>query len=563
MDESFYPRMVRRVGESQSLRINTSVPQYSSQATSSSAPECRYPKPDSPDASIEFGLGDVRHTGPRSPINNRLPKSFWFHNQQHTRRIVVMKRRVMRRIPSSIRTTMMAFRGRSSTRIRQMIVSEPFHAAKIVDGQPVQMVRYHELPVTHRMPCLPLSSNPVKICELESPSPKSQSSLYLQKSLPPCLTIKIPKLTATTVEGRKVDPLIQPHCSVRTPPVFTNEAQATLNETRAWKIHADKTHKAYIRLSNAFQDTENKNRQLEDEIKQLKDKNEHLEKEVQKFRAARAAPNQQKAFADHFKMLFERELKKVESLEKELQIALEHSAEESKKVVTLEKNVELAINLADASTALAEALQANVPKRTTSQKSSRSTDSWSHSDEAKFHAIKLLVLSSSSSPSSSPPSSPSSASSSESNDRTGWTTAAQILDLPAPEDHSDLEICEDNQLDSSFPTVIELPITSESPTELPATPEPPIQSSLSLTLKSALPNVCRIPISPSFTLGSTTSASLDWCPSLASWEWCSVPDLRLTDFVKEEKKRRRCSGRVFEGTELASFRLGDCSNNSA
>ncbi|KAK8905115.1 hypothetical protein QC760_006314 [Botrytis cinerea] len=509
MDESFYPRMVRRVGESQSLRINTSVPQYSSQATSSSAPECRYPKPDSPDASIEFGLGDVRHTGPRSPINNRLPKSFWFHNQQHTRRIVVMKRRVMRRIPSSIRTTMMAFRGRSSTRIRQMIVSEPFHAAKIVDGQPVQMVRYHELPVTHRMPCLPLSSNPVKICELESPSPKSQSSLYLQKSLPPCLTIKIPKLTATTVEGRKVDPLIQPHCSVRTPPVFTNEAQATLNETRAWKIHADKTHKAYIRLSNAFQDTENKNRQLEDEIKQLKDKNEHLEKEVQKFRAARAAPNQQKAFADHFKMLFERELKKVESLEKELQIALEHSAEESKKVVTLEKNVELAINLADASTALAEALQAN------------------------------------------------------SNDRTGWTTAAQILDLPAPEDHSDLEICEDNQLDSSFPTVIELPITSESPTELPATPEPPIQSSLSLTLKSALPNVCRIPISPSFTLGSTTSASLDWCPSLASWEWCSVPDLRLTDFVKEEKKRRRCSGRVFEGTELASFRLGDCSGSSA
>ncbi|TGO56319.1 hypothetical protein BCON_0079g00130 [Botryotinia convoluta] len=503
MDESFCPRMVRRISGVESLRINTCVPQYMSQATSSSAPECRYPISDSPRASIDLDLGEVRHTGSMSATKNRLQKYFWLHHH-HTRRIVFMKRKIMRRIPTSIRTTLMAFRGRSSTKIRQMIVSEPFNVAKIVDGQPVQMARYHELPVAPRMPCLPLSSNPVNL----------------------------PKLTATTVEGRKVDPFIQPHRSVRAPPVFTREARATLNETRAWQIYAEKTHKAYINLSNAV-------RELEEEIHQLKDKNEQLEEEVRKFRAARAAPSQQKAFADHYKMLFERESKKVEFLENELQIALQHSAEESKKVAMLAKNVELAINLADASTALAETLQANVPKRTISQRSSKSTESWSHSDEAKFHTVKLLVDSSSTTPLI---------------DCTGWMTAAQILELPAPEDHSDLEVCENIPSKSDSPILI----------ELPTTPESPIQPSPIFTLKTLLcPTVSRIPISPSFTLSSAPSANLDWCPSLATWEWCSVPDLRLTDFSKEDKKRRRCSGRVFEGTQLASFRLGDCSGSSA
>ncbi|KAF7947605.1 hypothetical protein EAE96_008687 [Botrytis aclada] len=550
MDESFSPRMVKRVSGIESLRINTSVPQYLSQATSSSAPECLYPISDSPRPSTEFDLGGVGRTGPMSPTKNRLQKYFWLHNP-HNRRIVVMKRRIMRRIPTPIRTTIMAFRGRSSTKIRKMIVSEPFNVAKIVDDQPVQMARYHELPVAPRMLCLPLSSNPVNVSELESPSANSQSSLCLQNSLPPCLTTNIPKLTATTVEGRRVDPTIQPHLSVRAPPVFTREAQATLNETRAWKIYAEKSHKAYVKLSNAVREVETMDRELEDEICQLRNKNEQLEEEVQKFRAAQAAPNQQKAFADHFKMLFERESKKVEFLENELQIALKHSAEESKKVAMLEKNVELAINLADASTALAETLQANVSKRTTSLRSSKSTESLSHSDEAKFHAVELVVPSSSTTPA-------------KANDRAGWMTAAQILELPIPEDHLDLEICEDNQSESNSPNLIELPTTPKSPTELPGTPESPIQSSHLLTLDSLLrPTACRIPISSSFTLGSTASASLVWCPSLATWEWCSVPDLRLTDFIKEEKKRRRCSGRVFEGIELASFRLGDCSGSSA
>ncbi|TGO68861.1 hypothetical protein BELL_0805g00040 [Botrytis elliptica] len=558
MDETFYPRMVGRISGIESLRINTSVPQYVSQATSSSAPECRYPISDSPRASIDLDLREVRHTKSMSPTKNRLQKYFWPHHQ-HTRRIVVMKRKIMRRISTPMRTTLMAFRGHSSTKIRQMIVSEPFNVAKIVDGQPVQMARYYELPAAPRI-CLPLNSNPVNVSELESPSPNSQSSLYLQDSLLPGLTIKLPKLTATTVEGRKVDPTIQPHRSVRTPPIFTREAQATLNETRAWKIYAEKTHKAYVKLSNAVREVEKMDRQLEEEIHQLKYKNEQLEEEVRKFRAARAAPSQQKAFADHFKMLFERESKKVEFLENELQIALKHSAEESKKVVMLEKNVELAINLADASTALAETLQANVPKRTSSQRSSKSTKSWSDSDEAKFHVVKLLA----SSPSSTIPSLDSSPMPLSSDDCTGWMTAAQILELPAPENHSDLEVCEAIPSKRNSPTMIELPITPESPTELPVSPESPIQPSPTFTLKILVsPTVCRIPIPSSFTLSSAASASLDWCPSLSTWEWCSVPDLRLTDFVKEDKKRRRCSGRVFEGTELASFRLGDCSGSSA
>ncbi|TGO88734.1 hypothetical protein BPOR_0144g00040 [Botrytis porri] len=426
----------------------------------------------------------------------------------------------------------MTFRGRSSTEIRQMIVSEPFNVAKIVDGQPVQMARYHELPVAPRMPCLPLSSNP----------------------------FNLPILTATTVEGRIVDPSIQPHRSVRAPPVFTKEARATLSETQAWKIYAEKTHKAYIKLTKAVREVENMDRQLEEEIQQLKDKNEKLEEEVQKFRAARAAPSQQKAFADHYKMLFERESEKVEFLENELQIALKHSAEESKKVAMLEKNVELAINLADASTALAETLQANVPKRTTSQRSSRSTESWSASDEEKFHVVKLLASSSSSAT----PSLDTSPMSLSSDDCTGWMTAAQILELPAPEEHSDLEVCEDFPSEIDPPTLIELPTTPESPAELPGSSKSPIQPSPTLTLQTLLfPTVSRIPISSSFTLSSAASANLNWCPSLATWEWCSVPDLKLTEFLKEDKKRRRCSGRVFEGTELASFRLGDCSGSSA
>ncbi|KAF7886453.1 hypothetical protein EAF00_010556 [Botryotinia globosa] len=549
MDESFCPGMVRRLSGIESLRINTSVPQYMSQATSSSAPECRYPISDSPRASIDLDIGEIRRTGSMSPTKNRLQKYFWLHHQ-HTRRIVIMKRKIMRRISTPMRTTLMAFRGRISTKIRRMTVSEPFNVAKIVDGQPVQMARYYELPVAPRMPCLPLSSNPANFSELESPSPNSQSSLC-HNSLPPCLTIKLPKLTATTVEGRKVDPLIQPHRSVRIPPMFTREAQATLNETRAWKIYAEKTHKAYIKLSNAVREVENMDRQLEEEINQLKNKNEQLEEEVRELRAARAAPSQHKAMADHFKMLFERESKKVEFLENKLQIALKHSAEESKKVVMLEKNVELAINLADASTALAETLQANVLKRTISQETSKSTESWSHSDEAGFHTVELPVDSSS-------------ASKTSLLDRAGWMTAAQILELPVPENHSDLEVWENIPSEIDSPTLIELPITPESPTELPASPEFPIQPSPTSTLKTLFcPTVCRIPISSSLTLSSAASASLDWCPSLATWEWCSVPDLRLTDFLKEDKKRRRCSGRVFEGTELASFRLGDCSGSSA
>ncbi|KAF5872379.1 uncharacterized protein Bfra_005738 [Botrytis fragariae] len=542
MDESFCPRMVRRISGIESLRINTSVPQYVSQATSSSAPECQYPISDSLRASIDLDLGEVGH---RVNVANQKssPEILWASSSTYKA------------------TTIMAFRGRSSTKIRQIIAAEPFNVAKIVDGQPVQMFRYHELPVAPRMPCLPLSSNPVNVSELESPSPNSQSSLCLQNSLPPCLTIKLPKLTATTVEGRKVDPLIKPHRSVRTPPMFTREAQATLNETQAWKIYAEKTHKAYIKLSNAVQEVENMDRQLEEDIHQLKDKNEQLEEEVRKFRAARAAPSQQKAFAEHFKMLFERESKKVESLENELQIALKHSAEESKKVVMLEKNVELAINLADASTALAETLQANFSKRTILQRSSEWTESWSNSDEAKFNVVKLLASSSSSTT----PSLDSSPMPLSSNNCTGWMTAAQILELPVPEDYSDLEVCEEIPSKSDSPILVELPIILESPTELPGTSEFPILPSPTFTLNKTLfcPTVPRISISPSFTLSSAASASLDWCPSLATWEWCSVPDLRLTDFAKEDKKRRRCSGRVFEGTELASFRLGDCSGSCA
>ncbi|KAF7869642.1 hypothetical protein EAF04_004426 [Stromatinia cepivora] len=590
-----YPRSIRRMEGTPSLRIDTSMAQTSSQATSSSASEYQNPTSESPHTPIEVDFGGVRKTWPTSATENRFRNSLMFQNPPRTGRMIVMKRNIIRKIPSPIRTALMALRGRSPTKIRQ-IVSEPFDVVKIVDGQPQPMDRYYELTeMAPREPCIPLSSHPVHISELEamsersfsmmSPMPGPRSDLCFQKSSPPCLTIMIPELSATTVDGETVDPSMQPHRPVRASP--------TLTEVRAWKIHSDNARKACIKLGQVIEQVEVKNqrledenRQLEDKNRQLEDKNRQLEEELQEIRATRAAPSQHKAFADHFRMLFERELKKVELLEKELEAALAHATEKTQKVEKLQKQVELALELADASAAYAEALKLNNTKRSSSQKSSESTESWSHSDEAKFFAVEVPTPSRPPSPTVSMiPSLNSSISTSESDDddRKGWMTATQILGGSASDDDSDLRPIEPIELPTILDSPTDLPTFPNSPTEqtpalipiialshptsTPRTTSPTTLNCISFNhnITSCIgrhPAVFRIPISstpdtPAF------SASVGWCPTLDMWEWCSVPEVTLTDFVAEEKKKRRSSGRVFQGSELMSFRLsaGSASGN--
>ncbi|KAJ8060587.1 hypothetical protein OCU04_010898 [Sclerotinia nivalis] len=574
-----YPRSIRRVDGTPSLRIGTSMGQTSSQATGSIS--------ESPRPSIEVDFGEIRKTWPTSATKNDFRNSLVFQNPPRTKRMVVMKRNIIRKIPGPIRTAMMALRGRSSTKIRH-IVSEPFNVAKIVDGQPQPMDRYHELTeMAPREPCIPLSSHPVHISELEamnersfsmvSPMPGPRSDLCFQKSSPPCLTIMIPELSATTVDGETVDPSMQPHRPVRASP--------TLTEARAWKIHSDNARKACIKLGQVIEQVEVKNQRLEDENgqlenknRQLEDKNRELEEELQEMRITRAAPSQHKAFADHFRMLYERELKKVDLLEKELETALAHATEKSEKVKKLQKQVELALELADASAAYAEALELNNPKRSSSQKSSESTESWSHSDEAKFFAVELPTPSLPPSPTvSTIPLLNSSISiyESDDDDRKGWMTASQILGGSASDDESDLRPIEPIEIPTILDTPTDLPTLPNSPTEqkaslipittlshptfTPRTTSPTTLNRISFNHNitprvGRHPAVFRIPISstpdtPAF------SASVSWCPTLNMWEWCSVPEVELTDFVAEEKKKRRSSGRVFRGSELMSLRL--------
>ncbi|APA12932.1 predicted protein [Sclerotinia sclerotiorum 1980 UF-70] len=564
--------------------------QNSSQATGSMSELPRTP--------IEVDFREVRNTW-LNP-ENRFRNSLVFQNSPHTGRMVVMKRNIIRRIPTPIRTALMALRGKSSTKIRH-IVSEPFNISKIVDGQPQPMYR-HEFnrfnEMTPREPWIPLSSHPFRISELEavnersammSPMPGPRSNLSFQKSSSPSLTIMIPELSATTVDCETVDPSTQPHCSVR-------RASPTLTEARAWKIHSDNARKACTRLGQVIEQVEVKNRKLEDENeqlvsknRQLEGKNRQLEEDFQEMRIARVAPSQYKVFADHFKMLYDRELKKVNSLEKELETALADATEKSEKVKKLQKQVDLVLELADASAAYAESLKLSNPKRSSTQKSTESAESWGHSDEEKFFSVKLPAPSRPPSPTVSMiPSLSSSTSTSESesddDDRKCWMTASQILDGPASDDESDLRPVEHTEIPTILNSLTDLPTlpnsqSEETPPLIPTTTLSPPAFTAGTTPLTTLnhvsanhkitcrvgpphPAVFRIPISstpdtPAFT------ASVSWCPTLDMWEWCSVPEVKLMDPVAEEKKKR-CSGRVFHGSELMSFRLsaGNSSGNA-
>ncbi|CAD6448663.1 f895fbcc-e109-401c-9281-67aaebf42b2c-CDS [Sclerotinia trifoliorum] len=579
-----YPRSTSSVDGTPSLRVDASMAQDSSQTTGS--------MPESPCTSIEFDFRGVRMTWPAP--KNCFRNSLVFQNAPRTRRMVLMKRNIIRKIPAPIRTALMALRGKSSTKIKH-IVSEPFNVSKIIDGHPQHMDRYDKFnEMAPREPCIPLSSHPFRISELDamnerspmmSPMPGPRSDLCFQKSSPPCLTIKIPELSTTTVDGKTVDPSMQRHRPVRTSP--------TLTEARAWKIHSENARKACIKLGHAIDQVEVKNRkleddneQLEDKNRQLKDKNRQLEEYLQEMRTARAAPSQYKVFSDHFRMLYERELKKVDLLEKELETALADATEKSEKVKKLQKQVDLALELADASTAYAESLKLKNPKRYSSQKSTESTESWGHSDEEKFFSVKRPTPSRPPSPTVSMiPSLDSSTSTSESDDeddgdddddRKGWMTASQILGDTASYDESDLHPVEHTEIPTILNSTTELPTLPNFPTEktllhvptttlsppafTPGTTPPTTLNHVSLNHNITCrvgpphPAVFRIPISstpdtPAF------SASVSWCPTLDMWEWCSVPEVKLTDFVADEKKKKRCSGRVFHSSELMTLRL--------
>ncbi|QSZ34336.1 hypothetical protein DSL72_005927 [Monilinia vaccinii-corymbosi] len=482
-----------------------------------------------------IGLSDL----PRSQGHSRenlLPAML--ENRPHTGRVVIMKRRFIRKMPSPIRTNLAGLHGRTSTKIRQ-IISEPFDVVKVVDGKPE--ILHRQLIMGQREPPTLLSSNPLSVSELSAfkerfpvtspilrPRPASTPShpvtaqksaaseleatavaprpetaspmLCLQDSSPPRLTIMIPELTITTVDGNITSFSKQPDLTIKPPSNSSRAAQATLNETYAWKSHADNARSCNAVLSQRV-------RQLEEEMQ-----------------AFRAAASQQKVFAEHFKMLFEKVSKQVEKLEKELERAVERAA-----------------------TAEASASRSRIPKRPLSHDTAKSTESWSHSDEAKFHAV------------SSPPSptvsmipSPSSPSlfSTEPDYRKGWVTAAQILDGPEPDDQPDPEDTENSQPGPESLALIEIPASATRTPSTDSVNRIIFNHNVHARIRNR-PPVFRIPISP-----VQNTIVFDWCPSLSTWEWCSVPDLTLGDFVENEKKIKKRFGRVFQGAELVSLKLG-------
>ncbi|ESZ95402.1 hypothetical protein SBOR_4258 [Sclerotinia borealis F-4128] len=469
-------------------------------------------------------------------------------NSPHTGRMVVMKRNIMRKIPSPIRTALMTLRGGTTIKIRRMI-SEPFNVVKFVDGEPVLMHRYHELVMDPRDPCIPLSElqainerfpmtmspsrgrgsagTPTHTVAAQAPAALESATaapvLCLQRSSPRHLTINAPDLSSTTVDGKTVDPSTQPHRPIRPPPASSSET------SRAWRTHAENARKSYMKLSRAV-DT------IFQEKQQLEDRNRQLEEELQ---TQRAAASQQRAFLSHFKMMLERESMKVELLEKKLENAAEVAA-------------------------ATEASKANNVKRSSSQRTAESTESWSYSDEAKFHAVKFPIPFPPPSPTVSMiPSGNSSISTAETDDRKGWVTATKILTGSGSEDQSDHEGSKDSENHQPEPAS---PI--ELPTELPTEPTTPathpaftIRTTLNhINFNSSIdsritrhPAFFRIPISP--IQETLASACVDWCLELFGWEWCSVPDLKLVDPFAGEKRRRRGFGRVFQGRELVDLRL--------
>lgn len=461
--------------------------------------------------------------------------------------MVVLKRKLFRKVHSPIRAVMMPLRGRTSTQVTQMI-SEPFNVAKIVNGQPETMYRYdrpedvhqyHELPVMTGVNIIKSEAMSVRMGTPSTPEPQSAS--------PPHLNIKIPELRATTVEGKTFNPFAQTHHSVRSPLILTAAAQATLNETRAWKIHADRARKAYTRLSEVVREVEDRNRQLEDENTQLQTKNRQIEEEIQKLLVSQAIQSQQKFVADHFKMLFEKETKKVESLRKELKTARTHIAEESKKVEMAEKMVQLALEVADPSIGHAEAVEFNNLNRSWSQQSARSNESWSHSDDAKFSVAELPILFSLSSPAMFVDDDI------VDNKNISWT-AKQILEGFKSDGRSDLELADDNPSGLGSPVLTELSASFESdpeeqvpiePTELPTVAD----SSTELPTISKSPAEFRfsfkLPIRPSSAYNIAANTTLNR----------NVAEVMLTDLAAKDQKKRRSSGRVFQGNELMSFRL--------
>lgn len=595
-----YPRTISRVTGPQGLTIDTFFPQNSSPA-SSHFPDSLLDSLRSP---IELGLSDSR---PHSR-EHLLPGMS--QNCPHTGRLVVMKRNIIRRIPTPIRTALITFRGRTSGRIRQLR-SEPFDIAKLIGKKRENLHRLSQFVVesgellisnstningpstTDEIRCARTRSQPAMrqapiASQTRAKTSRSASAgpvLYYRNSSPPRLTIRIPELAAITEHGKTVDPTIQPHLPIRLP-TTSEAAQAALSEVHAWKIHAETSRKEHVKL----------------------------EREMQKVRTDL---NQQTTFADHFRRLFERESKKVMMLEKELEQALELIAtlELAAQVKVLEKELEDAYVSASASTA--EAVKEKKAKRSSSQRSFESMKSWSHSDEAKFKTVVPPSPTVSKIPSIK---STTSESSTESDDRKGWVTAAEILNGSGSEDQSDSESTKrsysefkyqtpvelsteaatpielsaetespaelsvegetSTELSAAFDSPIELSTVSNSPTEPPTAPETskeaiavepshPIFNSytspttridcVGLNSNSAYiehhPDISRVPLS----LDQGTSIPQMTCPfcsRLNMWEWSSVPDVRLRDVVAEEKKNRRSSGRVFQGKELASLKLG-------
>lgn len=531
-EASDHPRVIRRVCGIQELRIDTSIGQSSSPATSSSAPEYVTPAPESSHASPQFSLWNFRHIGSASPLENILQKSqdhsterrspATMQSRPHTGQIGAMKRKIIWKMPSPIRAALMTLRGRTSNKIRQ-IISEPFDVVKIVDGKPENLHRNSQLIVDARESYIPLSSNPLSelsalnerfpmstsavpgprpartqshrvtvqtpASELEATSPAPV--LCLQKSSPPRLTIMIPELTITTVDGKTVDPSAQSHLQIRPPLNSNRESQATLNESRAWKTYAEIEHKANIRLTQTVQ---------------------KLEEQIQ---AVHASARSQKVSADHFRMLFEKESVQVEKLEEKLKRAIERAV-----------------------AAEAKTLSSKNFNRPSSQRTVESIESWSHSDEAKFHAAEISI-------SSSPLPPTVSVSSAESDDRKGWVTAAQILDGSGSDDQSDPE---DTEPPHARPIFASRTPSTDSVYRISS------NHNINTRVRNP-PTVFRIPISPVQNT-PIQETFCDWCPSLDMWEWCSVPELKLRDFVAEEKKRKRISGRVFQGRGMVSLKLG-------
>ncbi|RAL65571.1 hypothetical protein DID88_005243 [Monilinia fructigena] len=480
-EASDHPKVIRRVCGIQQLRIDTSIAQDSSPAITSSTPEFVSPSPESSHASPNFSLRDFRHIGLSLPPKNLLQRSqdhstgcrspTIMQNRPHTGQLGVMKRKIIWKMPSPIRGALMTLRGRKSSKIRQTI-SEPFDAVKIVDGKPENLHRNTQAPAASEL-------------ETASPAPV----LCLRKISPPRLALIIPELTITTVDGKTGDPSAQSHLQIR-PQTLGQESQATLNEARAWKTHAEIEHRANIRLSQTVQ---------------------RLEEQIQ---AIQASAKIQKASADHFRMLFEKESTQVERLEENLECAIERAvAAESK------------------------ASRSKSFNRSSSQRTTGLRESWSPSDEAKFHASKIPI--------SSPLSPTASVSSTVPDDRKGWVTAAQIMDGSGSDDQSDPE---DIKPPPARPTFAFLTPSTDSVKRIS------FNHNINTHIRNP-PDVFRIPISPVRNT-AIQETFCDWCPSLDMWEWCSVPELKLRDFVAEEKRKKRTSGRVFQGRGMVTLKLG-------